>query len=395
MIRDIAPRRRVAAAVVSLVLAVAAAPLLVLNALRRRRGRPVSRILVIEPWGIGDLVLATGALRSCRAAYPEAHITVLAKSYARSIVVSPEMADDVVAYDFPWTAFTGKYRLSRYRLAELGRLIGGLRRESYDLVLNARADVRNNLLGALIGGSRFVSVACGIGDFLATDVVELGRDEHRIEDWARVAAHAMDRLPLDALPRLTVNDDERARIRTELGLAPGTSPVIGIHPGARIGVRRWDLSRFAAVANTLVATHGATLLVFVDPDGYGAELPTLSPFVAVRRGLEEMAAALSLCDLLICNDSGPMHLANALGVPVAAVFGPTKVEWFGPRGGASEVVQITDVPCRPCFDMCRYAEAFCMTRIDEPMVIAAAIRLLPVATRRTALPVTRRLAVEA
>src|SRR6476661_3607502 len=120
MIRDIAPRRRVAAAVVSLVLAVAAAPLLALNALRRRR-RTVSRVLFIEPWGIGDLVLATGALRSCRAAFPDARITVLAKSYAESIVVAPEMANGVVAYDFPWTAFTGKYRLDRYRFGEIAR----------------------------------------------------------------------------------------------------------------------------------------------------------------------------------------------------------------------------------------------------------------------------------
>lgn len=390
MIRDVAPRRRVAAAVVRLVLAVAAAPLLALNALRRRRGRrPVSRVLVIEPWGIGDLVLATGALRSCRAAFPAAHITVLAKAYAESIVVSPEMADDVVAYDFPWTAFTEKYRLSRYRFGELARLIWRLRRERYDLVLNARADVRNNLLGALIGGARFVSAACGLGDFLASDVLALERDAHRVEDWAAIAARATGNAPDESLPRVIVSEDARAQLRSDLGLSGRSGPVIGIHPGARIAVRRWELSRFARVADALATEFGATLLVFAEPDGYGADLPARTPFVVMRRGLSEMVAALSLCDVLVCNDSGPMHLASAVGVAVAAIFGPTKEQWFGPRGGASEVVQIYDVPCRPCFDVCRFAEPFCMTRVDEAAVIAAASRLLREDSDAVAPPVVR------
>ena len=375
MIRDIAPRRRVAAAVVSLVLAVAAAPLLVLNALRRRR-HPVSRVLVIEPWGIGDLVLATGALRSCRAAYPDAQITVLAKSYAESIVVSPEMANDVIAYDFPWTAFAGKYRLSRYRFGEIARLIWRLRGERYDVVLNARADVRNNLLGALVGGARFVSAECGVGDFLATDVVKLEREAHRVGDWASVVAQATGNAPVDASPRLSISQEARARLRTELRLSRDARPIVGIHPGARIAVRRWELARFARVADALATEFGATLLVFAEPDGYGAELPAVTPFVVVRRGLSDMLAALSLCDVLVCNDSGPMHLASAVGVPVAAIFGPTREQWFGPRGAPSEVVQIADVPCRPCFDACRFAEPFCMTGIEEVAVITASRKLL-------------------
>jgi ADP-heptose:LPS heptosyltransferase len=376
MIRDIAPRRRVAAAVVSLGLAVGAAPLLALNTLRRRRHRPVSRVLVIEPWGIGDLVLATGALRSCRAAYPDAHITVLAKGYAESIVVAPEMANDVVTYDLPWTAFTEKYRLSRYRFSEIARLIWRLRRARYDLVLNARADVRNNLLGALIGGTRFVSAKCGLGDFLASDVVALEGDAHRVEDWATVVARATANAPSGALPRLTVSERARAQLRSELGLTATNGPIVGIHPGARIAVRRWELSRFASVADALANEFGATVLVFAEPDGYGADLPARTPFVVVRRGLSEMVAALSLCNVFVCNDSGPMHLASAVGVPVAAIFGPTNKQWFGPRGARAEVVQISDVPCRPCFDVCRFPVPFCMTEVNEAAVITAAATLL-------------------
>lgn len=376
MIREIAPRRRLAAGVMTLILAIAAAPLLALNALRRRV-RPVSRILVIEPWGIGDLVLATGALRSLRAAFPDARLTVLAKPYAQALVIAPEMADEVVPYDFPWTAFSGKYRLSRYRVGELVQLIWRLRRTRYDLVLNARADARNNMLGALIGGSQFVSVKCGLGDFLATTVVVVSRNSHRVDDWASVM-HAATGMPTDqSEPLLTVNVVDREQTRAELGLPVNrAAPVVGIHPGARIAVRRWEMVRFAAVADTIAERLGATLLVFAEPDGYGADLPASTRFTVVRRPLNELKAALSLCDLLICNDSGPMHIASALGVPVVAVFGPTQLEWFGPRGDRSRVVRVAEVACRPCADACIFAEAFCMTGVHEGRVVDAAVSLL-------------------
>ncbi len=331
----------------------------------------------MEPWGIGDLVLATGALRRCRAAFPNAVITVLAKSYATALVVSPELADAVVAYDFPWTAFTQKYRLSRYRLGELAKLIWRLRRTRYDLVLNARSDVRNNLLGAMIGGGRFVSVKCGLGDVFATTVVEVSRDSHRVDDWASVM-HIATGMPTEGdQPHLAVKDADRERMRGELGLPVNRDAlVVGIHPGARIAVRRWELARFAAVADTIAERLGATLLVFAEPDGYGADMPATTRFTVVRRPLDELKTVLSLCDVLICNDSGPMHIASALDVPVVAVFGPTQLEWFGPRGRRSRVIRLAEVACRPCSDMCSFAEPFCMTGVNEDRVVDAALSLL-------------------
>ena len=376
MIRTIAPHRRVAAAIGGACLAMLALPLLLANRLRRSAGAP-RRILVLEPWGIGDLVLATGALRALRARYADAHIAVLAKSYARALVVSSEMADEVIAYDFPWTAFRHKYRPSRYKVFELWSLVRSLRRARYDLVLNARADVRNNVLGALAGGGRFVSLTCGLGDFFATDVVKVGGESHRSDDWRAVVERVLGTAPTAGTPRLTVSDTLREEMVAALGLERRVGQlVIGVHPGARIAVRRWPLERFAAVADSLSECLDVRLVVFAEPDGYGADIPLRSPFVVVQRSLAHMAAAFSACDLVICNDSGPMHIANALGVPVAALFGPTKLEWFGPRGGPSRVVRIEQVECRPCFDVCSFPEPHCMTRLSEQQVLEAVYELL-------------------
>jgi ADP-heptose:LPS heptosyltransferase len=286
------------------------------------------------------------------------------------------MADDVAAYDFPWTAFSGKYRLRRYRLFEIARLMWRLRRMHFDLVLNARADARNNIIGAVVGSGRFVSASCGTCDVFATDVVALGRDEHRTEDWARVVQKALGVAPAYVDPRLTTRVELSDRMRTELGLVPDNRPVIGIHPGAAAAVRRWELSRFGHVADVLATHSNARLVIFAEPDGYGLQIPLGSPAVFVRRPLHEMIAVLSCCDVFICNDSGPMHIANALGVPVVALFGPGQLEWFGPRGAESRIVRVSKMPCRPCFDACVFAEPHCMNHLSEDDVIANTIDLL-------------------
>lgn len=378
MIRAFPVHRRVLATLLSLALVLLLSPVLLLNRLRTRRGA-VTRVLLLEPWGIGDLVLATGALRSLRAAYPAARLVVLSKGYARPLLLETGLVDEVVAYDFPWTAFTDKYRLSRYRWRELFRLVLRLRRERFDLALNAREDVRNNVLMTLAGARRSVSLACGTGDLLVSDVVDSpGVDAHRVDDWAAVTARALGSRPVESMPSLTLQPaaiEEARRRLTPDSWPPG--PVIGIHPGARIAVRRWSLEGFAAVADALAERHGARIVVFADPDGYGSQIPMRHEHTLVRGSLAEMMATAACCDLVVCNDSGPMHVIAALGVPLVAVFGPMREEWFGPRGPAPRtVVQVEDVACRPCFDICRFAEAHCLTRIAPERVTRAASALL-------------------
>jgi ADP-heptose:LPS heptosyltransferase len=83
-------------------------------------------------------------------------------------------------------------------------------------------------------------------------------------------------------------------------------------------------------------------------------------------------ALVSHCDLLLCSDSGPMHIANALGVPVTALFGPQRSEWYGPLGANDTVVRIEEMPCRPCFDQCIFSAPRCMDRI-RPDDVASAV----------------------
>lgn len=97
-------------------------------------------------------------------------------------------------------------------------------------------------------------------------------------------------------------------------------PVIAVHPGASHAFKTWPLERFASAAHNLRERFGGTTIVLVDPAGYGENADWPRETFLVKRELADLMAYISLADVFLCNDSGPMHLADALGVPVVAVF---------------------------------------------------------------------------
>jgi heptosyltransferase-2 len=141
-------------------------------------------------------------------------------------------------------------------------------------------------------------------------------------------------------------------------------------------VRRWGNERFAEVARHILRENDAHILWFSDP-GIPSDAPRLERCHVVSLEFRSFLPVLSLCRLLICNDSGPMHLAGLLGVPVVAVFGPQKPEWFGPRGTRDHVVIQPEFWCRPCFDYCIFGEPHCLRTITPGQVIASVREVIP------------------
>ena len=336
-----------------------------------REGAPRS-FLVVEPWGLGDVILTTPLLASLRDAFPSASITLLAKPYAKELLAHSGLADDIVGFDFPWTAFTGKYRPSRYEIGAFDRLFRDLRRRDFDVSLDARRDIRSNLVAYLSGARRRIGYDFGGGSHLLTDVVPSGdQNAHKIEDWLALLRPLGVEHPTTRQPRLALTLHERTMARAKLrglGIRAGT-PLVGLHPGASHAVRRWDQSRFGAVADDAMRATGAQFIVFEEREGDSEGIVTERPIPRVRCGLREMMATIAECDLLLCNDSGPMHIAEALGVPVTALFGGSRVDWYGPRGDFHETINVEVMPCRPCFDACIFSSARCMEGISSDRVV--------------------------
>jgi heptosyltransferase-2 len=345
-------------------------------ALRRRSHSPeqIARILVLELWHMGDVVLATPVLRRLREMYPSASVTLLAKAHALDLLEASGLVDEVIPFDFPWTARARKYTLSRYYSTALSDLLKRLRAARFDLTLDSRMDLRSNILTYATRAPRRVGYDFGGGGYLLTDALpEPPPDRHKVEDWLELLKPLGCSAPsLD--PALEVSDSERLeaqRVLRSYGFSPG-DVIVAIHPGGSHELKRWPVDRFENVARTLSGVHRVRLLVLVDPRGTGATMQLGPDAVFLRTSLREMMALLTQCDLLVCNDSGPMHIAAALGVPVVAVFQTGNPSAYGPRGLNHSIVgrgapwnQATDVPVE---DVLAAAEAQ-VRRIDREKVM--------------------------
>ncbi len=179
---------------------------------------------------------------------------------------------------------------------------------------------------------------------------------------------------MDRHPHLKLSPAEKKFAKeylAERGIGDGEL-VIGIHPGARIRTRQWGTEKFRAVGEKLAANLPAKILWFQDPNE-NKPSDDRAPFARVVLPLRQFMAVLARCNLLLCNDSGPMHIATGLGVPVVGVFGPTEPAWFGPLGEQNKIVINPSFWCRPCADRCIFDQPYCLRTISIEQVFQAAL----------------------
>ncbi|HEY5087478.1 MAG TPA: glycosyltransferase family 9 protein, partial [Gemmatimonadaceae bacterium] len=173
-------------------------------------------------------------------------------------------------------------------------------------------------------------------------------------------------------PSLEVPASIQARVDThlrELGVTEATT-LVAMHPSARQEVRRWPLGRFAEVASTIEKIPNTRVLVFVDPDGYGETLAA-SGATCIRATVDELPAYLRRCAVFVGNDTGPAHIAAAVGVRTVTIFGPGAIDWFRPFGPGQRAVYLDPMPCRPCFDHCTQPTNVCLQSLPVELVLGA------------------------
>lgn len=172
----------------------------------------------------------------------------------------------------------------------------------------------------------------------------------------------------EMLPRLSLEGEPR-RLAANL-LAGAPRPLIAMHvPGGR-QVKQWPPERFTAVADALIRERGATIVLTGSPEDaalVGRVRASLDPghVIDVSAGLDLLTAAavLEACDLMVTGDTGPMHIAAAVGTPIVAIFGPSDPARYAPRGPLDRVVRV-DLPCSPC-NRIRLPPARCTGRIPD------------------------------
>jgi len=335
---------------------------------KRLTGAPLDRLLVRGTNWVGDAVMTLPALSALRHTFPNARITVLAKPWVADIYRWSRNVDCIFPYLSP-----GPY--------EGPRGVMKLARELRQYHFDASILFQNAIEAAIIAFFAHIPIRAGYDTdgrgFLLTHAVRRQRVVKKLHQthYYLEMVRALGCSPGRREPKLTVPPE----VSRSLSLPKGD--MIGLAPGAQYGpAKQWFPERFAAVADRLIEAFGLKVILF----GAASDRETTSqvssharhPLIdlAGKTSLAQAMAVIAQCRLFITNDSGLMHVAAALGVPVVAIFGSTDPVATGPVGSPARIVR-HPLPCSPCFKTHCPTDFRCMTLVEVEEVLAAAREL--------------------
>jgi heptosyltransferase-2 len=330
----------------------------------------LKKCLLIELWWIGDATLMTPMLQGLLADGWD--VTVLGKAQSRALLQDAYPTVHWIEFDAPWTVFHGKYRLWRWNWPDLLRVLGEIRRGKFDAAVSIRRDPRDHFLFWLARVPRRIGFRAPLGSrFLNDAIPTLPADHHRVEDWWEVQQRVSTTATQLFEPKLTA-DPARAQHYRDL-FSRDKRPVLALHCGARNAVRRWPERYLRELVTQLRGEFDFQLALFPDTDNYGRGLAELAEHTLSGLSLDELKAALAISAVLIANDSGPGHLADALGVPVITIFGPGDPFKMRPFSKRNLIIMRDICPYHPCSDYCRFPEPYCLTQLP-PATVAREVR---------------------
>lgn len=347
----------------------------------RHRVQPAAprRILLLRLERIGDLVMAAPAIADVRALAPDATIDLVVGSWNAELARAIPAVNRVEPLDAAWLSREGDGR----PIGSLLRTARRWRERHYDLAINFEADVRSNLIAAAAGAKWTAGYRSGGGGALLDLALEYDTRAHTTANARRLVSAVFGRTP-PAYPGPLLALPDSARRAAEARLRADGRPLVGIHPSGGREIKQWDPMRFAAVARRLIGERGATIVL----TGAAADR-SLVDFVRGRLPAERvvdasgepdmlvLAAVLQRLDLFITGDTGPMHVAAAVGTPVVAVFGPSDPVRYAPGGPRDRVVRI-DLPCAPC-NRIRLPPARCVGHLPDCLAGISADRVFETA----------------
>jgi heptosyltransferase-2 len=329
---------------------------------------PGASVVVPQTSFLGDVVLTTPLLTALRQRLRPRRLVVVVRADARALVDGHPDVDDVLVDD--------KHGADRGPLGAVA-VARRLRRERFDLAVVPHRSLRTALVTAAAGIPRRVGFAESRGAPLFHVRVPRDRTRHDVE---RNLALMGPFGGWDTAPALHVPVHTEAAARAGALVPPGEGPLVVMAPGSVWATKRWDAGHFATLARRLVADGARVLLIGGPGDVEVASRVAglAGGGVTSLAGRTDLATSVALIDraaVLVANDSAPMHVGCARGIPVVAVFcATTPAQGYGPWGPRTRVVQ-ADLACRPCGRhggrRCPRGTEDCMRLVEPARVLAA------------------------
>lgn len=328
-----------------------------------------AHIVVRMPNWLGDLVMATPILADLRRHWPEAKMTAMCQGGGAALLQHDPHLDQLWEFKRPKSLFSREpLSLLQQEKVDLGILLTNSFSSAWWFW---RGNIPYRLGYAMHGRRWFLNLPVALPPLLAS--------QHLVVTY-KMLLEPLDIPVSDTPPRLYLTPEERKGARERLaqyGISPHDR-VIGINPGAAYGSAKcWLPERFRQLCQLLLDKEKVKIIFFGDKGGASlvehicAGLPSSVINLAGQTSLRELIALIESCSLFLTNDSGPMHVADALGVPLIALFGSTNDRTTGPYRSKHFLIH-KRVPCSPCYRReCPLIDFPCMSQISVEEVYQA------------------------
>jgi len=347
-----------------------------------RDGTP-KKVLVRGPNWLGDAVMCEPALRGLKRVWPGVQLFLLVKPAVAQLFQAHPAVDRLVVYEDRGrhAGLTGKWTLA-----------GDLRRERFDVAVLFQNAFEAAFITFLAGIPRRYGYATDGRSLLLTEPVappDPGTLVHQVHYyWNLLKPLGLSGEPFQPELRITPEEEQSMAARLMQAGIGAQDPVIGVNPGSTYGgAKRWLPDRFTQVAERLARKtgefHGKPAAVLIlgakGEEAVGrsiaAGLTGRSVVLSGATTIRELMAAVKRCAVLVTNDTGPMHIGSAFGVPIVAVFGPTDWRTTSPYGAGHALIR-HPVECAPCLLRECPIDHRCMTGVSVDQVYDAAAKLI-------------------
>ncbi len=326
-----------------------------------------ANILIIRLSSLGDVVLATAVPPVLKAAYPQSRLTFLTKKpYGDLLALAPDL-DEVISFgkgDGLWS------------------LSSRLKKDRFDLVIDLHGNLRSLMVCGLMGSVPCLRVPRERWRRLALVWFKLktSRPIPSVRERCGKVLSSMGLKPGRLLPRLSLNPTA-LEAQKRHGLEGLKKPSIGFCLSSRHATKRWTAESALTCMNTLKTSSGGNLVLlgFETDERLALEGHPALDLVG-KTSLVELAGVIGSLSVLVSVDSGPLHVAEALGIPVVSLFGPTVPDFgFAPVLAGSTWIE-ESLPCRPCSlhggERCPLGHHRCMEEISADRVARSALAVL-------------------
>lgn len=344
-------------------------------------------ILVRATNWVGDAVMSIPAFQVLRERFPSARISILARPWVAGLYGREPFCDELIPYDAPrgWQGIGDKLRIA-----------SELRARHFDCAILFQNAFEAAALAQMAGIPLRIGYARDGREWLLSHPIPVPRPDetprHQRFYYLELLKRAklIDAYPVDTAIRLSGAPAAARKGRERFLQESVKGAVIGVSPGAAYGgAKRWLPEHFAEAATRIARERNATVVIFGAREELAVCELVQQNIEALRQSCVNFAGATSLaefiemaaaCDVFLTNDSGPMHIASAVGVPTVAIFGATDDTATGPTGPLSRVVR-EPVDCSPCLLRECPIDHRCMTRVTAERVAETAFSLIEIEKR--------------